>query len=388
MTSFKPRIAFIVPLLRGRGGWPTATLGIVRSLSEYIEPVLIVAQADLPAGREFFPRVETHALPVIQPMVAGSLRVLTRMLPSMLALQRLPKLGVDLVHSLEMFPTGWVGDRLAAREGTPHILTAFGTYAVIWHRWPLVTNIYAGILQRAACLCPMSEGTATRIRKVFPKETAGVPLEVIHQGSQFASRIPRAEAEQRTFTGHPIVLSVGGIKPRKGYHICLRAFARLQHQFPDAEYRIAGGGLGNDYHRQLEALIQRDQIHNVHFLGALEWEQLDLHYRDASMLVMVSQEEKDHFEGFVFVFVEAGAHGLPVIGSRTGGITDAVRENQTGLLFAAEDVDGIAGGMIRLAEDAVLAKRLGRAGRARAEELTWERFALQQMMVYQKALKK
>jgi glycosyltransferase involved in cell wall biosynthesis len=42
--------------------------------------------------------------------------------------------------------------------------------------------------------------------------------------------------------------------------------------------------------------------------------------------------------------------------------------------------------MIRLAQDPVLARALGLAGRARAEELTWERYARQQLFVYQRVL--
>jgi glycosyltransferase involved in cell wall biosynthesis len=101
---------------------------------------------------------------------------------------------------------------------------------------------------------------------------------------------------------------------------------------------------------------------------------------------MASQEEGDHFEGFVFVFLEAGAYGLPVIGTRTGGIPDAIADGENGFLFAPDDVEGIAGAMIRLAEDPALARRMGMAGRARAEELTWKRYARQQMAVYRSAL--
>jgi glycosyltransferase involved in cell wall biosynthesis len=383
----RPRVAFIVPLLRGRGGWPTAMQGIVRSLAPHVEPVLVLAHADRAEAREIFPGIEAHVLPEIQPMVAGSWRVLAHMLPVLLALRSMPKLRIDLVHSLEMFPAGWVGDRLAAREGVPHVVTAFGTYGVIWRRWALAARIYRGVLRRAACLCPMSAGTAARMRSAFATAMADTPLEVVWQGSDFAARVPRAIAEHRNFSGPPVLLSVGGIKPRKGYRNCLCAFARLQREFPDAEYRIAGGGLGNTHHQELQTLIRREGIRNVRFLGALDWDQLDPHYREASLLAMVSQEEADRFEGFVFVFIEAGAYGLPVIGSQTGGITDAVRDGETGLLFDAEDVAGIAGGMIRLSQDAALSRTLGLAGRARAEELSWERYARQQMDVYRKILK-
>jgi glycosyltransferase involved in cell wall biosynthesis len=385
-SSRRLRIAFVVPLLRGRGGWPTAVTGIIRSLEDSVEPVLVVSAADAPAAQELFPGAETLVLPEIQPMAGGSLRVLARMAPTMLRLRRTPPIRADLIHSLEMFPCGWVGDALAQRARAPHVLTAFGTYGVIWHRWPVVARIYSGVLRRAARVCPMSNGTAERMRARFPNALAGGRMEVVLQGSVFAQRVGREAAETKNFPQSPMALSVGAIKPRKGYRTSLRAFAAVQKKFPQARYVIAGGGTGEAYHGQLLSLIAREGIRNVEFCGALTWEQLDPLYREAGMLVMASQEEGDHFEGFVFVFLEAGAYGLPVIGTRTGGIPDAIADGENGFLFSPDDVEGIAGAMIRLAEDPALARRMGMAGRARAEELTWKRYARQQMAVYRSAL--
>ncbi|MGB7539233.1 MAG: glycosyltransferase family 4 protein [Anaerolineales bacterium] len=380
------RIAFVVPLLRGPGGWPTATLGILRSLGPQIEPVLIVAEADRDAAHSLFPDAQVFALPEIQPNVAGSIRSVAHMLPALLALRSLPRLGVRIVHSLELFPAGWIGDILARREGAPHVVTTFGTYGVIWHRWRIPARICAGILRRAACICPMSTGTAEKMRARFAAPLTGANIRVVLQGSEFAGRVPRAAAEKKIFSSDPSVISVGGIKPRKGYHISLRAFAILQKRFPNARYLLAGGGIGNEYQRGLEELIRREGIRNVEFLGALTWEELDPYYRKADMLAMTSQDEGDHFEGFVFVFLEAGAYGLPVIGTRSGGIPDAVIDGKTGFLLPPDDVEGIARAMIALAENPALSRTMGMAGRARAETLTWERFAGEQMDIYRSIL--
>jgi phosphatidylinositol alpha-1,6-mannosyltransferase len=384
--SSRSRIAFVIPLLRGRGGWPTATLGILRSLAPRVEPVLIVAKADREAAHALFPDAEVFTLPKIQPNVAGSIRSVAHMLPTLLALRSLPPLGVRAVHSLELFPAGWIGEILARREGVPHLVTTFGTYSVIWHRWFLPARICAGILRRASCICPMSSGTAEKMRARFAASMSGVPVRVVLQGSDFAARVPREAAGKKIFSPDPTVISVGGIKPRKGYHISLRAFAILQKRFPGARYLLVGSGIGNEYHRELVELIRREGIRNVEFQGAITFEQLDLDYRKADMLAMTSQDEGDHFEGFVFVFLEAGAFGLPVIGTRSGGIPDAVIDGETGFLLPPHDVEGIARAMIALAENPALSRTMGMAGRARAETLTWERFAGEQMDVYRSIL--
>jgi phosphatidylinositol alpha-1,6-mannosyltransferase len=380
--SSRIRIAFIIPLLRGRGGWPTATLGILRSLAPHVEPVLIVSKADRDAAHALFPDAPVFTLPEIQPNIAGSISSVVHMLPALLAVQSLPPLGVRAVHSLELFPTGWIGDILSRREGVPHVITTFGTYGVIWHRWWIPSRICAGVLRRAACICPMSSGTAEKMRARFPAPLAGANLRVVLLGSEFSGLVPRDAAEKKKFSSDPTVISVGWIKPRKGYHISLRAFAVLQKRFPGARYLLVGGGIGNQYHQELVELIHRERIRNVEFLGALTGEQLDTQYRKADMLVMTSQDERDHFEGFVLVFLEAGAYGLPVIGTRSGGIPDAVIDSETGYLLPPDDVDGVARAMIALAENPALSRTMGMAGRARAEYLTWERFAGEQMDVY------
>jgi phosphatidylinositol alpha-1,6-mannosyltransferase len=211
-------------------------------------------------------------------------------------------------------------------------------------------------------------------------------MEVILQGTDETLRVPAELAGDHRFPVPPVVLSVGNLKERKGYHISLQAFAELQKEFPDARYRIVGSGLGSRYHKRLLRQVRRLGLRNVDFLGPVDRESLNRLYTESSMFVLTSQEEGDHFEGFGLVFLEAGAHGLPVIGSRTGGISDAVQDGITGFLFDSLDVSAVAGAMIHMVRDPEMARRLGRAGRTLAESLSWERYARQQREVYDRVL--
>jgi glycosyltransferase involved in cell wall biosynthesis len=220
----------------------------------------------------------------------------------------------------------------------------------------------------------------------FREAMAGRLIEVVLQGSDAAGQIPMEEAIEHRFPGTPVVLSVGNLKERKGYHISLQAFALLQEEFPDASYRIVGSGLGSAYHKRLLRMVARRGIRHVEFLGTVKRGDLDHLYAESSVFLLASQEEDDHFEGFGLAFLEAGAHALPVVGTRTGGIPDAVRDTETGLLFDPQDVSGMAQGLIRLSRDPGLARELGRNGRRHAETLTWKRYAEQQFGVYTRVL--
>jgi len=74
-------------------------------------------------------------------------------------------------------------------------------------------------------------------------------------------------------------------------------------------------------------------------------------------------------EGFGMVIIEAAAAGVPSIGSRIYGVTDAIEENVTGLLHRAGDAAGLAGLMTKLAGDAGRRQAMGEAARARALRL-------------------
>jgi len=76
------------------------------------------------------------------------------------------------------------------------------------------------------------------------------------------------------------------------------------------------------------------------------------------------------------VYLEANACGTPVVGSRVGGVPDAVRHEETGLLVPPRHPSATAQAVIRLLRDDVLARRLGEQGRQRVlNEATWDHIA-------------
>ena len=74
-------------------------------------------------------------------------------------------------------------------------------------------------------------------------------------------------------------------------------------------------------------------------------------------------------EGIPVTVIEAMAAGLPVVGTRVGGMGEVVDEGTTGLLAPPGDDAALAEAVLRLAGDPDLRARLGRQGRARAEAL-------------------
>jgi glycosyltransferase involved in cell wall biosynthesis len=111
-------------------------------------------------------------------------------------------------------------------------------------------------------------------------------------------------------------------------------------------------------------------VGTVHFAGRLPDEDLRQAYARATVFAMPGRHSfgpPAQGEGFGMVFVEAGAAGLPVVAGRSGGASEAVDDEESGLLVEPNEPTEIAAAIVRLLKDPELARRLGRAGRERAE---------------------
>lgn len=148
------------------------------------------------------------------------------------------------------------------------------------------------------------------------------------------------------------LLYVGRLKRDKGIPDLVEAFRRLQSRFSNLQLLLVGPDEEGFYS------LVRDvpQIHRVGYTQAVE------DYMAAADVFCLPS----YREGFGLVLIEAGAVGLPVVASRIYGITDAVVEGKTGLLYEPGDVDDLARKMGILIEDAALRKTLGEAGQRRA----------------------
>jgi phosphatidylinositol alpha-1,6-mannosyltransferase len=106
----------------------------------------------------------------------------------------------------------------------------------------------------------------------------------------------------------------------------------------------------------------------VKFLSVNMREELLRYYDACDVFLMPSRQLKDgEVEGFGIVYIEANARRKPVIAGNSGGTVEAVIDGETGLIVNGEDLHQIAQAIIRLLTDRELGRRMGEAGRRRAE---------------------
>lgn len=175
-----------------------------------------------------------------------------------------------------------------------------------------------------------------------------------------------------------IVLFVGRIVPRKGLHLVLEALRSLRPQSAFALWVVGHPPQPTtEYGARLFHLAAGLP---VRWLGYLRREELPAVYRAADLLVCMSQQP----EAFGLVNLEAGASGLPVVGSRAWGIVESVQDGYTGLLVKDyTDPAAIAKALRELGEDSAMRLELGaHAVECARKSFSWTRSAGQFATLY------
>ena len=168
------------------------------------------------------------------------------------------------------------------------------------------------------------------------------------------------------------LLTVARLVEHKGVDHGIRAFSLLATDYPDLGYAVAGVG---EIRPSLEELARSLGVGDrVRFLGGVPDDCLPQLLNVATIYLGPSREMHDKVEGFGIALVEASACGVPVVGGASGGIPDAVRDGETGILADPDSPRAIAVAIRRLLDDEALRARLGAGGRAAAlSHYNWER---------------
>jgi glycosyltransferase involved in cell wall biosynthesis len=155
----------------------------------------------------------------------------------------------------------------------------------------------------------------------------------------------------------PTVLAVGRLARQKGFHDLIAALALLRERQIVAQLVLAGDG---EEEAALKELADSFNLHDqVRFLGSLTAAELAERYRLSDVVVLPSRAE-----GLGLTLIEAMFCGAPVVGTRSGGISDVINDGVTGLLVPAGDAQSLAEAIARIICEPDLAQCLGSAGQA------------------------
>jgi len=174
------------------------------------------------------------------------------------------------------------------------------------------------------------------------------------------------------FKNKKVLLTVARLVQRKGHDKVIETLNYLKNRYKDLIYLIVGRG---EYEKELAALVETHGLQErVFFFDDVSDKELPLFYDVADIFIMPARQLQDgDVEGFGIVYLEANIFHKPVIGGRSGGVTDSVLDGETGFLVNPESIDDISEKIARLLDDRQFADLLGHQGAQRArDEFNWK----------------
>ncbi len=256
------------------------------------------------------------------------------------------------------------------------VLTFHGSEILRFHADPVTRWLTRRLIRHAFRITTLTHYTKNLLCECFPEADAKTFLTPGALRDDFAvvARTPAASAAAAA-SGKVVVLTVGRIHPRKGQLLALQALQALPPALAgQVEYWVAGSANKGGYERTLRAAAARPGP-SVRFFGNVPEEELERLYARADIFALTSIDYGHSVEGFGLVYLEASAHGLPVVAHRVGGVAEAVVDGETGLLVAPQHPMALTEAFRQLIEDPSLRSRMGVAGRSWARRTSWSRAA-------------
>jgi len=321
----------------------------------------------MPPRREMQEGIEVYyprflSLPGLFRQVDG-LSMALATLPLLWRLRR--RFQFNLIDAHFAYPDGYAAALLGRWFGLPVALTLRGT-EVPQSRNPHLRGKLKDVLLRATRVFSVSESLRELAIQLGMAPAKG---RVVGNGVDTSRFRPEDRHAARARYGLPdsakVLISVGALVERKGFHRVLAMLPELLRDQPELHYLIVGGGSpeGNLEQALREQVAALGLEQRVHFLGPIAPDELKWPLSAADVFVLATRNE-----GWANVFLEAMACGLPVVTTDVGGNAEVVCHASLGVIVPFDD-----GGALKRAIANALAKDWDRrAIRAHARSHGWD----------------
>lgn len=287
----------------------------------------------------------------------------------------------DIIHAHWWLPGGLVGAVVSKLTGVPLVITTHGTDVEQLRRarWAMPLARFAFSQARTiTCGSTYLREQLLALKVAVPERVQVIPMPVAEefvnrnstedkgqrakdeghtsQATRHASQAPIANRRSRITSDEVRILTVVRLTAQKGVDTVIDAVAELRRRGMEVRLRVVGDG---EERGRLGEQARRLGIGDwVEFVGMRPQVELPHYYGECDVFVLASVRE-----GMGLVLAEALLCGAPVIATHSGGVTDIVRDGETGLLFPERDARALANAIERLARDPALAAQFAENGR-------------------------
>ncbi|MBK9325459.1 MAG: glycosyltransferase [Hydrogenophilales bacterium] len=332
--------------------------GLIRRFRPHYRP--------MPAPMETQAGVEVHFPRFLAiPGLFRGLDSLFMALGSYPTLRRLKARGHNLIDAHFAYPDGHAAIKLGRWLGLPVTVTLRGT-EVPQSRNPALVPKLREVFRDADFVITVSDSLRQLARSLGLARERG---QVVGNGvdADRFSPVPRGEARRRL--GLPdtarVLVTVGGLVERKGFHRVIACLPALLEQHTDLHYLVVGGPCpeGDMTQALKDQAVALGLGERVHFLGPVAPDDLKWPLSAADIFVLSTRNE-----GWANVILEAMACGLPVVASDVGGNREVVCKPDLGEIVPFDDQAALTAALDR----ALRRGWDGQAIRAYAEANSWD----------------
>ncbi len=207
-------------------------------------------------------------------------------------------------------------------------------------------------------------------------------IDVINPGVDAVKEISKKNLDQaeKIFNGKSNrLITVSRFDKRKNHEKVIMAIRNLKELYPNIIYICIGYG---DEEQNLKKLVNELNLNNhVIFLKNVETELKNALICKSNIFVMPSIIHNKSVEGFGIAYIEAAQYGIPSIGGKDGGASDAIIHEKTGLICDGNNLEEIYSSLDKMLKDHKY-KEYGKEAKKFSENFYWDKI----IKSYQKIL--
>ncbi|WP_148416289.1 glycosyltransferase family 4 protein [Haloferax sp. KTX1] len=291
------------------------------------------------------------------------------------------KNSFDVIHALTLYQSGLIAalsNKLL--DSTRTFSTVYGLDALSLEGHPILGPVHRYMFNNLDEILFFSDSTRDKTHKKYQME---FDSRRIYPGTPWFTENEVDDSNPIADIEIPdenlVVLTVARLVKRKGIADLVRAVSGMSN----VTLLVAGDGVER---QTLEQQVPPEAEEQIFFLGQVDHSQLSSLYEQSDVFCLPSIYLRDEgdIEGLGLVFLEAQKFGVPVIGTRSGGIPEALSEGQTGYLVDERSPEQIRDRIAELRDDPEKYRELSRNATAFVEErFSWNRCIREHIAAYQ-----
>lgn len=285
------------------------------------------------ARRETIEGLEVlHPRFVIPPKFGMSLYGLLMFLSTLPAVMKLKRdFDFEVIDAHYVYPDGFAAVLLGSFFRRPVVVSARGSDINLFSRFPIIRRLLKLTLRKAAAVIAVCHALKDAMVNL---NIPAAKITVIPNGVDTAKFFPVAKQVARRQLGLPdgkIILSVGELIPRKGFHVLIQALELLVREHGRQNIRLIIVGEGA-YRKTLEGQIASLKlVKHVRLAGSVPHAELYKWYSAADLFCLASDRE-----GWPNVILESLACGTPVVATAIWGTPEILTSDKVGMLTKRE----------------------------------------------------